>query len=136
MSANLLKWRADGAAHFGRRPYRRSMSVLISSPKMSAAHHSDVPGQSLWQARERKRACPHRVVNGDCVNISFTTEHWTDELRAGYAVDYANGVLRPWLGGHDLSRRTPAQLAMTIDFRVDPSAPGGFVDIEPCRVAR
>jgi hypothetical protein len=200
----------------GFRSYKRSMSVLVSSPKMSVAYHSDAAGQSLWQARGRKRAyiypaaapflpqralenivlkrdrdtelpynasfdaqatildldagdwttwpraCPHRVVNGECVNISFTTEHWTDELRAGYAVDYANGLLRPWLGDRDCSRaargpvalakfglagahkaltgqfarRRPARLGLRVDFRVDPAAPGGFVDIEPYRVAR
>lgn len=198
------------------RSYRHSMSVLVSSPNMSVAYHSDVPGQSLWQVRGRKRAyvypaappflpqhtleniilkrdrdtdlpydesfdrkamvvdlaagdwaawpraCPHRVVNGYCVNISFTTEHWTDSLRAGYAVDYANGLLRPWFGGRDLSRSTrgpaalakfglagahkaltgqlqgsgPARLGLEIDFRVDPGAANGFVDIEPYRVAR
>ncbi len=204
-------------AHVPRfRSYRRSMSVLVSSPNMSVAYHSDVPGQSLWQVRGRKRAyvypaeapflpqqalenivlkrdrdtdlpfepgfddaalvldmvsgdwatwpraCPHRVVNGDCVNISFTTEHWTDELRYGYAVDYANGLLRPLFGGRDFSRDTrgPSALAklglagahkvftgqtrrrrrprldLKIDFRVDPAAPDGFVDIEPYRVAR
>ncbi|MGO8737256.1 hypothetical protein [Rhodoblastus sp.] len=200
----------------GFRSYRRSMSVLASSPNMSVAYHSDMPGQSLWQVRGRKRAyiypaaapflpqralenialkrdrdtdlpyngsfdaqaltlnleggdwatwpraCPHRVVNADCVNVSFTTEHWTDELRAGYAVDYANGLLRPWFGDRDFSRQTrgpaalvkfgvagahkaltaqlgrrrPARLGLKIDFRVDPAAPDGFVDIAPYRVAR
>ncbi len=200
----------------GFRSYRRSMSVLVSSPKMSVAYHSDVPGQSLWQVRGRKRAyiypaaapflpqaaleniilkrdrdtelpfdadfdekalavdmeggdwatwpraCPHRVVNDDCVNISFTTEHWTDELRAGYAVDYANGLLRPLFGGRDFSRETngpaalaklglaaahktltgqigrrrPPRLGLNIDFRVAPEAADGYVDIEPYRIAR
>ena len=198
-------------AHIGFRSYRRSMSVLVSSPNMSVAYHSDVPGQSLWQVRGRKRAyiypasapflpqpaleaiilkrdrdtelpfepefddhavvvdmvggdwatwpraCPHRVVNADCVNVSFTTEHWTDDLRAGYAVDYANGLLRPLFGGRDFSRDTrgPAALAklglagahkavagraprlgLKIDFRVDPRAKDGFVDIKPYQVAR
>jgi hypothetical protein len=200
----------------GLRSYRRSMSVLVSSPNMSVAYHSDVPGQSLWQISGRKRAyiypatapflpqkalenillqrdrdtdlpyrpefddkavvvelepgdwaswprsSPHRIVNGDCVNISFTTEHWTDELRAGYAVDYANGLLRPLFGDRDfsrnlsgpaawakmglagahklftgqMSRRRPSRLDLTIDFRVSPDAEGGYVDIEPYRVAR
>ncbi len=200
----------------GFRSYRRSMSVLVSSPGMSVAYHSDVPGQSLWHVRGRKRAyiypalapflpqealeniilkrdrdtdlpfdpsfdekalvvdlepgdwatwpraCPHRIVNGDCLNISFTTEHWTDDLRAGYAVDYANGLLRPLFGERDFSRATrgPAalakfglaaahkaltgqigrrrrpRLALQIDFRAKPDAASGFVDIEPYRVAR
>ncbi len=41
--------------------------------------------------------CPHRVVNGDSLNVSFTTEHWTDALRDAYAVNYANGILRKGL---------------------------------------
>jgi hypothetical protein len=187
--------------------FKRSMSVLISSPRMNVAYHSDVPGQSLWQIRGRKRvwlyparapflpqkanedialkrsydtdlpydpafdaaaesfvlspgewatwprACPHRVQNEDCVNVSFTTEHWTPELRADYAVNYANGLLRPWFGGGDLSRETrgPAYLAklalagahkslrrvvaqplsLKVDFRVAPSSERGFEDIAP-----
>ncbi len=191
--------------------YRRSMSILISSPAMNVAYHADVPGQCLWQVRGRKRLwvyparapfletpvlerivlgraadtalrydpafdaeaevfdlapgdvatwprnCPHRVRNADCLNVSFTTEHWTDALRAGYAVDYANGLLRPlfepMLGGRDPSRRTagaafrakfalaaahkatrrlhrPSRMGV-VDFRVDPRSPSGFVDIEP-----
>ncbi len=200
----------------GFRSYRRSMSVLVSSPNMSVAYHSDVPGQSLWHVRGRKRAyvypatapflpqealeniilkrdrdtdvpfdpsfdgqalvvdmlpgdwatwpraCPHRVVNGDCVNVSFTTEHWTDDLRAGYAVDYANGLLRPLFNGRDFSRRTrgpaalakfglcaahkaltgqlarrrPPRLDLEIDFRAKPDAAEGYVDIAPYRIAR
>ncbi len=198
----------------GFRSYRRSMSVLISSPSMNVALHADVPGQSLWQVRGRKRVwvyparppflpqekieaiivlqrsgdtdlpydpsyeaaaesfelepgdwatwprnAPHRVRNADCVNVSFTTEHWTDELRAGYAVDYANALLRPWLGGRDLSRETRGpvftakfalaaahkgwrklsgrrQMPITIDFRVDPNAMQGFTDVAPYQIAK
>ncbi|MCC3244003.1 hypothetical protein LG047_01495 [Methylocystis sp. WRRC1] len=196
----------------GFRSYRRSMSVLISSPNMNVALHADVPGQSLWQVRGRKRVwvypprppylpqrtienivlqrsydtelpydasydaaaesfemtpgdwatwprnAPHRVRNADCVNVSFTTEHWTDELRAGYAVDYANGLLRPLYGCRDLSRETqgPAfwakfavaaahkswrklkaqRLALTIDFRVDPNTAEGFSDVAPYQIMK
>lgn len=192
--------------------YRRSMSVLISSPNMNVALHADVPGQSLWQLRGKKRVwvypprapylpqatlenivlqrsadtdlayhpsydaaatsfemeagdwatwprnAPHRVRNSDCVNVSFTTEHWTDELRAGYVVDYANGLLREMFGGRDLSRATqgPAlwakfalagahkvwrrlsaqRMALTIDFRVDPDAAQGFVDVAPYQISK
>ena len=48
--------------------------------------------------------CPHRIVNADCLNVSFTTEHMTDELRNAYAVNYANGVLRRRLGAETLAR--------------------------------
>ena len=185
--------------------YKRTMSILISSPNLKVAYHCDVPGQMLWQVRGRKtlhvypaRAPflpqesleniilrtatdtelhfdpsfedqagvyelrpgdamhwplngPHRVVNGDCVNVSFTTEHWTNDLRAQYAVDYANGLLRRALGTGDLSRRphglaSSAKLALAgmhkyatrrggkplafeVDFRVDPNAPAGVRDV-------
>lgn len=193
--------------------YKRSMSVLISSPNMNVALHSDVPGQSLWQVRGRKRVwvyppkapylpqekienivlqrgadtdlpydpsfdagaesfeleagdwaswplnAPHRVRNADCVNVSFTTEHWTDELRNQYAVNYANGMLRPYAGGRALSQETsgPAfwgkfalaaahkgwrkiadrtRVPMTVDFRVDPLSAQGYRDVAPYQIMK
>jgi hypothetical protein len=196
----------------GFKSFKRSMSVLVSSPLMNVAYHADVPGQSLWQVRGRKRVwiyparapflprralenivlqrasdtdlpfdasfeaqaesylmepgdmatwprnSPHRVVNEDCVNVSFTTEHWTRELAADYVADYANGLLRPWFGGRDLSRETrgPVFLAkaalasghkfirrfadrgppLTVDFRVAPEAERGFTDVPPYALSK
>ncbi len=48
---------------------------------------------------------PHRVVNHGMLNVSFTTEHWTDDLRKHYAVNYANGILRNKLGLNKLSQQ-------------------------------
>ncbi len=98
---------------------------------------------------------PHRVVNEGMLNVSFTTEHWTDELRKHYAVNYANGVLRSKLGMNKLSQQvtglsylaklataaavkfTPLnpqkQKTYTVDFQVDPTAPEGVRDIEGYR---
>ena len=95
---------------------------------------------------------PHRVVNENMLNVSFTTEHWTDELRKHYAVNYANGILRSKLGVTNLSQQVTglsyyAKLALaglvkftplnpqkkkvyTVDFQVDPAAPEGVRDIE------
>lgn len=93
---------------------------------------------------------PHKVVNGDCLNISITTEHWTKDIRNSYGVHYANGILRRKLGmknanlSHDtrglmvypklalaalwkysgLEKRAADRRMVT--FRVDPQAPGGF----------
>ncbi|ODT76285.1 MAG: hypothetical protein ABS76_31715 [Pelagibacterium sp. SCN 64-44] len=96
---------------------------------------------------------PHRVVNENMLNVSFTTEHWTDELRRHYAVNYANGILRSRLGRKTLSQQvtglsylaklglaglvkfTPLnpqkQKIYTVDFRVDPDAAEGVRNIEP-----
>jgi hypothetical protein len=95
--------------------------------------------------------CPHRVVNHDCLNVSMTTEHWTNALRSVYAVNYANGVLRRTFHSRRLSRATSGpvfwgktgltaamkfsglqrhyQRRRTIDFAVDPKAPDGIRDI-------
>jgi hypothetical protein len=96
--------------------------------------------------------CPHRIVNHDCLNVSFTTEHWTDELRNAYLVNYANGILRRYVPGARLSQSTDGIAAMAkfglaaaykvaglqkarksafkIDFRVDPTAPFGVRTID------
>ncbi len=41
---------------------------------------------------------PHRVENLDCVNISMTTEYWTESIRRRQMVNLANGILREKLG--------------------------------------
>jgi hypothetical protein len=185
----------------GFRPFRKKMTVLISSPNIQVYYHSDVPGQTLWQVRGNKHVyvypnrepyleqaalerivlgeaheislrydaafdkdaivydlqpgqmlhwplnAPHRIVNADCVNVSFTTEHFTDDIRRTYFVNYANGILRNRLGFGRLSRATtgPAYWSkllvgaaykasgakkrhaqtFKVDFEVDPGAPRG-----------
>jgi hypothetical protein len=185
--------------------YKRSMTLLISSPKVQVYYHCDVPGQMLWQMRGTKRVfvypnkapfltqpamekivlgeahetimpyepwfddyaeaidlnagemlhwplnCPHRVVNHDCLNVSMTTEHWSDSLRDVYVVNFANGVLRRTLGNRKFSRNISgpsfwAKAGLTaamkasglqqrhqrrrlIDFAVDPKADDGVRDI-------
>lgn len=47
---------------------------------------------------------PHRVVNGDSLNVSLTVEYWTDEIRRHYLVNLANGVGRHFLGIKPRSR--------------------------------
>ncbi len=37
---------------------------------------------------------PHRVENTRGLNVSITTEHWTERLAREYQVIYANGILR------------------------------------------
>lgn len=102
--------------------------------------------------------CPHRIVNADCLNVSFTTEHWTDELRNAYAVNYANGVMRGRFGARQLSRPTAGpgmwarmglaaawkksgmqkrgQKKFKIDFKVDLDAPWCVRPIAPYELTR
>lgn len=192
--------------------YKETANILISSPKIQVYYHCDVPGQSLWQLRGRKRVYvypntapfltqeymenivlgeadeqdmpyeswyddyativdlepgqmvhwpingPHRVANHDCINVSLTTSHWSDELRNSYANHYANGLLRRAFGLKHLSRATDGpfffgklalagivkklglhkskELKYQIDFRIDPTAPKGFSAIEPYMMAK
>ncbi len=196
----------------GLKTYKQKMSILISSPNVQVYYHCDIPGQSLWQIRGRKKVYvypntapflhqeameriilneadeqetpyrpwfdeyadiidlepgemlhwpingPHRVVNHDCLNVSFTTEHWTDALRNRYVNHYANGLLRRTLGmknpgiatsgpalwsklaltaAHRYSgMRRKNQMTYKVDFRVDPTAPFGMRDIEAYELAK
>ena len=105
------------------------------------------PGEMLhWPLN-----APHRVENLNCLNVSFTTEHWTNDLRASYAVNYANGLLRRMTGAKQLARQTLGpglyakmglaaavkysglqkrkQRRFRIDFQVDPTSATGTRDI-------
>jgi hypothetical protein len=113
----------------------------------AAASFTIRPGDMLnWQLY-----APHRIQNGDCVNVSFTTEHVTPAVRRNFAVNFANGILRRTLGVEHLSQKTAgpqywSKLATVaaakalrlqkgreqnfkIDFAVDPSAPDCVRDI-------
>ena len=94
---------------------------------------------------------PHRVENKDSLNISVTTEHYTDNIRKSFAVNYANGVLRRTFGMENLSQSTTGasvypkaalallwrklnlnkanQIKRMIDFTVDPKSKTGISDI-------
>ncbi len=106
------------------------------------------PGQMLhWPLN-----APHRIVNNDCVNVSFTTEHFTDEIRRKFIVNKANGILRHRLGLNPRSQDTGGlsywlkygiagaykisglqkqrRLSFHVDFTVDPNAPLGVRTID------
>jgi len=59
------------------------------------------PGEMLhWPLN-----APHRVENLDCLNVSMTTEYWTEDIRRSQIVNMANGILRDKLGWAPRSRR-------------------------------
>lgn len=97
---------------------------------------------------------PHRVENLDSLNVSMTTEYWTEEIRRSQMINVANGILRQKIGLQPGSRATagPAfwlKAAMQagvrragllekqrkarrpIDFRLDPEHSGDIIDV-PC----
>jgi hypothetical protein len=94
---------------------------------------------------------PHRVQNHDCLNVSVTMEHWTDEIWRSYAVHYGNGVLRRTLGMRNpstkcsglsvypkaasallwkkLGRQIAGDVVKRREFQIDPSSPNGLKQI-------
>ena len=60
------------------------------------------PGQALnWPLNS-----PHKVVNGNMVNVSVTTEYWTKAAKLRHRINMANGMLRFKYGLNPRSRRT------------------------------
>jgi hypothetical protein len=95
---------------------------------------------------------PHRVENGDMLNVSITSEHWSDEITRLHRVNVANGLLRHRLGWTPRSRaisgpgywaKAALQSALrrsswvakqragrrAVDFKLDPDRRGGVLDI-------
>lgn len=106
------------------------------------------PGEMLhWPLN-----APHRVENLDCLNVSMTTEHWTEDIRRSQIVNMANGILRDKLGWAPRSRRLSGpgfyakavlqagvkragllqkarKARRPIEFQLDRSALGSVVDL-------
>ena len=95
---------------------------------------------------------PHRVENLDCLNVSMTTEYWTETIRRKQMITMANGILRHKVGVTPKSRSTdgPAFWAKAalqagvkragllkkerkarraVDFKLDPAKPGAIIDL-------
>lgn len=94
---------------------------------------------------------PHRVENLDCLNVSMTTEYWTEEIRRSQMINMANGILRYKAGLKPKSRSTEglgfwAKAALqagvkrsgllkkerkarrAIEFKLDPNRSGAIID--------
>ncbi len=118
---------------------------MTSTPRYSIIK----PGEMLnWPLYS-----PHRVDNHDCLNISLTTEYWTDPIRRNVMMNCANAVLRHKLGitpkksrastarasgqgraagGRQALRAAGQEQApqcRPIDFRLDPAKPGAVINI-------
>lgn len=95
---------------------------------------------------------PHRVDNGDMLNISVTMEHWTGPIRNTYAAHYGNGVLRRTVGLKNgstadygahiypkaalavmwkkLGRQTRGEVDKAVGFAIDGAAANGIRELE------
>jgi hypothetical protein len=106
------------------------------------------PGEMLhWPLN-----APHRVENFDCLNVSMTTEYWTENIRRAQMVNVANGLLREKIRVTPKSRTTSgagfwAKAALQagvrrsgmlkkarkakrpIEFTLDKAQPGRVIDL-------
>ncbi len=96
---------------------------------------------------------PHRVENLDCLNVSMTTEYWTEAIRRSQMINMANGILRYKAGVTPKSRSTGGlgfwakaglqagvkragllkkerKARRPIEFRLDPVHPGAIIDFQ------
>jgi hypothetical protein len=96
---------------------------------------------------------PHRVENLDSLNVSMTTEYWTESIRRKQMINVANGILRHKLGVQPKSRaiegpgfwakavlqagvkrsgllKTARRSRRPVVFRLDPKRPGAIIDLE------
>jgi len=97
---------------------------------------------------------PHRVENLDCLNVSMTTEYWTQAVRRRQMINMANGILRHKLGIRPGGTATSGPLFWAkaalqagvrrtgllkrerterrpIEFRLDDQRPGSVIDVVP-----
>ena len=93
---------------------------------------------------------PHRVENLDCLNVSMTTEYWTQAIRRSQMINMANGILRYKAGLKPKSRATDGlgfwakavlqagvkragllkkerKARRPIEFKLDPGRPGAII---------
>ena len=68
--------------------------------------HDLKPGEMMTWVQN----APHRIVNGDMVNVSLSIEFMTPRALMRANVIYANGVLRRWFGRDPSLTRSPAWL--------------------------
>ena len=90
----------------GFRPYKLNLGILISSPGAQVYYHADVPGQSLWHLRGRKRVYlyPNRAPflpedQVEKIVLGFTEAEinyhpWFEEYARSY--DLEPGELLSW----------------------------------------
>jgi hypothetical protein len=110
------------------RTFTRRMGLLISSPLSRTLYHLDLPGQSLWQIRGRKRvyvypaASPfltpemtERVtLSGVEVNIPYT--EWFDEHAIVLDIEPGDMLHWPLHSPHRVDNANCLNVSMTLEY--------------------
>jgi hypothetical protein len=91
----------------GLRTFKQKMTILVSSPSVRVGYHSDVPGQTLWQVRGRKRVWLYplgdpflsqealeRIIMGEAHEVSLAYEPSFDSRAE--VIDLEPGRMLTW----------------------------------------
>jgi hypothetical protein len=91
----------------GQRFFKARMTILISSPSVRVGYHCDVPGQTLWQVRGRKRVWVYpakapflpqdgleRILLGEAHEVSLAFQESFDEHAR--IIDLEPGRMLTW----------------------------------------
>ena len=108
--------------------FSRTQGILISSPNSRTAYHADLPGQSLWQIRGRKRVFVYPkaepfvteaqiegiAVSG--VEASMVYEPWFDEHAAVYDIGPGQMLHWPLNAPHRVDNHDCLNVSMTLEY--------------------
>mgnify|MGYP000914756530 CR=1 FL=1 len=109
----------------------RTMGILISSPGSRTVYHADLPGQSLWQIRGRKRVYvyppvapflrPEHVegIALSGVEMNMPYEPWYDDYANVY--DLEPGQMLHWQlnAPHRVDNHDCLNVSMTLEYFTD-----------------
>jgi hypothetical protein len=111
----------------GLKTFKHNFGILISSPKAQVYYHSDVPGQSLWQIRGRKRiwiypnSAPFLLpeeLEALILNITeeeVRFENWFDEHAAIYDLEPGDMLHWPLNGPHRVVNEDVLNVSVTTE---------------------
>lgn len=112
----------------GFRPQRRSLGILISSPLSRTLYHCDLPGQSLWQIRGRKRVYVYpktapfvrpehlETIALSGVEVNMPYEAWYDDHAHVYDIGPGQMLHWPLNAPHRVDNEDCLNVSMTMEY--------------------
>lgn len=112
----------------GQQTFSHTMGLVISSPLSRTHYHADLPGQSLWQLRGRKRvylypkAAPflredelERIALTG-VEVSLGYEPWFDDHATSYDIEPGDMMTWPLNMPHRVDNHDMLNVSMTLEW--------------------
>jgi len=112
----------------GFRPEVRSLGILISSPLSRTLYHCDLPGQSLWQIRGRKRVYVYpktapfvrpehlETIALSGVEVNMPYEPWYDDHAQVYDIEPGQMLQWPLNAPHRVDNEDCLNVSMTMEY--------------------